>query len=344
VSFDDAVPGATEAPPDAKPLIVQRDRTVLLDLHAPGAEAVRRRLARFAELIKSPDHLHTYKLTPLSLWNAAGSGLCAAEMLDFLDLRSLVRTPKEVRAFVVDVLGRSGRLRLVRREGALVLDMDAEIREQVLAAPKLLDHVAIVDGIVVVDPAKRGEIKKTLVKAGWPVDDLAGFVAGTTLSFRMRESTPGGESFAVRDYQDAAAEAFHAGGSVAGGNGVIVLPCGAGKTVVGIAVMDLSATKTLILTTNTVAVRQWRASCSTRRRSTGRRRRVHRRVKKTVAPVTISTYQMLTWRRAKSDVFEHFELFSQAELGPRRLRRGAPAARAGLPRRRPTCRRAAAWA
>jgi DNA excision repair protein ERCC-3 len=117
-------PQSPAPPSDARPLIVQRDRTVLLDLHAAGADVVRQRLARFAELVKSPDHLHTYRLTPLSLWNAASTGLVAEEMLDFLDAHSLTRTPKEVRAFVADVLSRAGRLRLVRRAGALVLDVD----------------------------------------------------------------------------------------------------------------------------------------------------------------------------------------------------------------------------
>ena len=307
---DDATP-----PVGVKPLIVQRDRTVLLDLHAEGADLVRRRLARFAELVKSPDHLHTYRLTPLSLWNAAGSGLGAEEMLSFLDLYSVVKTPKEVRAFVVDVLGRSGRIRLVRREGALVLDVDAEIREQVLAAPKLLDHVAIVDGIVVVDPAKRGEIKKTLVKAGWPVDDLAGFVSGGALSFRMRTSTRGGSEFEIRDYQDAAAKAVFADGSARGGAGVVVLPCGAGKTVVGIRLMELYQTQTLVLTTNRSAVDQWIRELLERTTLTEDEVGEYTGAVKEIKPVTVSTYQILTHRRSATEGFTHFDLFSRNDWG-----------------------------
>ncbi len=227
----------------------------------------------------------------------------------------MVKTPKEVRAFVVDVLGRSGRIRLVRREGALVLDVDAEIREQVLAAPKLLDHVAIVDGIVVVDPAKRGEIKKTLVKAGWPVDDLAGFVSGGALSFRMRTSTRGGSEFEIRDYQDAAAKAVFADGSARGGAGVVVLPCGAGKTVVGIRLMELYQTQTLVLTTNRSAVDQWIRELLERTTLTEDEVGEYTGAVKEIKPVTVSTYQILTHRRSATEGFTHFDLFSRNDWG-----------------------------
>jgi DNA excision repair protein ERCC-3 len=306
---------APPPPSDAKPLIVQRDRTVLLDLHAPGADLVRRRLARFAELVKSPDHLHTYRLTPLSLWNAAGSGLGAEEMLEFLDRHSLVKTPKEVRAFVVDLLSRSGRVRLVRADGALVLDVDAEIRDQVLAAPKLLEHAALAHGRIVVDPAKRGEIKKALVKAGWPVDDLAGFVSGGALAFRMREVSRGGEAFAVRDYQDGAARAVYADGGARGGAGVVVLPCGAGKTVVGIRLMELYQTQTLVLTTNRSAVDQWIRELLERTTLTEDEVGEYTGAVKEIKPVTVSTYQILTHRRSATEGFTHFDLFSRNDWG-----------------------------
>jgi DNA excision repair protein ERCC-3 len=308
-------PSAPTPPPDAKPLIVQRDRTVLLDLHASGADLVRRRLARFAELVKSPDHLHTYRLTPLSLWNAASAGLSADEMVEFLDRHSLVRTPKEVRAFVVDALSRAGRLRLIKREGLLVLEIDDEIRDAVLSAPKLLDHATIVDGRVIVDPARRGEIKKVLVKAGWPVDDLAGFVQGAALKFAMRSETLSGERFDVRDYQDAAARAVYGDGDVRGGAGVVVLPCGAGKTVVGIRVMELYQTRTLVLTTNRSAVDQWIREL--RERTTLKEGDVgeYTGAVKEIKPVTVSTYQILTHRRSASEAFTHFELFSSNDWG-----------------------------
>lgn len=302
-------------PADARPLIVQRDRTVLLDLHAPGADLVRRRLARFAELVKSPDHLHTYRLTPLSLWNAAGVGMTADEMLSFLDAHATARAPKEVRAFVVDVLSRCGRLRLVRREGALVLDVDPDVRERVLAAPKLLDHVALVGDVVVVDPAKRGEIKKALVKAGWPVDDLAGFEAGEGLAFKTRAVTRSGEPFVVRDYQEAAARAVHLDGSDRGGAGVVVLPCGAGKTVVGIRCMELFQTQTLVLTTNRSAVDQWIRELLERTTLTEDQVGEYTGAVKEIRPVTVSTYQILTHRRSAVDGFTHFDLFSRNNWG-----------------------------
>ncbi len=296
------------------PLIVQRDRTVLLDLHAPGAEECRTHLSRFAELVKSPDHLHTYRLSPLSLWNAAG--IDAAEITAFLDAHSLVRTPKEVRAFVEDVLSRTGRVRLVRRERALVLDVDADLRDTIVALPGVDKHTQVLeDGTILVAPASRGEIKQALVKAGYPVDDLAGYVAGDGLTLSIRPETRGGLAFSVRDYQESAAQVFYQRGTERGGAGVIVLPCGAGKTLVGIRVIDLYQTQTLVLTTNRSAVAQWIRELLDRTTLTADQVGEYTGEVKEIRPITVSTYQILTYRKSATDPFTHFDLFHRNNWG-----------------------------
>jgi DNA excision repair protein ERCC-3 len=302
--------------PAPLPLVVQRDRTVLLDLHAPGAEEVRTRLARFADLVKSPDHLHTYRLTPLSLWNAAGTGMTSEEMLDFLDSHAIVKAPKEVRAFVSEMIERAGRVRLTKRGPDLVLDVDPAFRESVLAAPGLDKHVKIgADGTVVVDPASRGEIKQTLLKAKFPVDDFAGYLAGDRLPLGLRAVTLSGDAFTVRDYQHAAAASFFQDGSERGGSGVVVLPCGAGKTIVGIKVIELYQTHTLVLTTNRSAVAQWIRELKERTTLSPDQIGEYTGEVKEIKPVTVSTYQILTYRKSVEEGFTHFDLFHRNNWG-----------------------------
>jgi len=303
--------------PDVKPLVVQRDRTVLLDLHAPGAEECRRGLARFADLIKSPDHLHTYRITPLSLWNANGAGLDAPTIIGFLDEHSITKAPKEVRHFVEDILSRTGRVRLIRKEGALVLDIDADLRPKVLEAPRVRDFVTeLEDGHLLVAPSHRGEIKQALVKSGFPIDDLAGYTAGDALPFELRkELRSTGEPFEPRDYQRASADAFWCRGTERGGSGVVVLPCGAGKTLVGLCVMELYKTQTLILTSNRTSVAQWIRELVERTTLDASDVGEYTGEMKEIRPVTVSTYQILTWRKSADDPFTHFDLFHRNNWG-----------------------------
>ncbi len=302
---------------DVKPLVVQRDRTVLLDLHAPGAEECRRGLARFADLIKSPDHLHTYRITPLSLWNANGAGLDAPTIIGFLDEHSITKAPKEVRHFVEDILSRTGRVRLIRKEGALVLDIDADLRPKVLEAPRVRDFVTeLEDGHLLVAPSHRGEIKQALVKSGFPIDDLAGYTAGDALPFELRkELRSTGEPFEPRDYQRASADAFWCRGTERGGSGVVVLPCGAGKTLVGLCVMELYKTQTLILTSNRTSVAQWIRELVERTTLDASDVGEYTGEMKEIRPVTVSTYQILTWRKSADDPFTHFDLFHRNNWG-----------------------------
>jgi DNA excision repair protein ERCC-3 len=306
---------------DAKGTPVRaRDGTPLTEEH-PRFAAARDALAAFAELEKSPDYLHTYRITPVSVWNAAALGLTAEQIAATLDEYSCVPVPRQVISDVREWISRYGLLRIEARErdGAKAFELVAREPE---ALREVLSHEAIRKlaqrdpaGRVWIGPLARGSIKQALIKIGYPVDDRGGYVDGDALAIRLRERTRGGLPFALRLYQTRAAEAFYAGGSVAGGSGVVVLPCGAGKTVVGLRVMELVGAKTLILTTNTVAVRQWRDELLDKTSLSDGDVGEYTGDLKQVAPVTITTYQMLTWRRTKDSPFEHFELFSRQNWG-----------------------------
>lgn len=324
------------------PLIVQSDRslmlhTVVAKLDASGrpmkdeqgrpmtvehprfAEA-RDALATFAELEKSPDYLHTYRITPVSVWNACAMGLSPDGIVRILEDLSCVPVPRNVLTEIRGWMERYGLLRIERRS-----DGGAGF-ELVSSSPTALADVLgfqQIRKLLTIDPSgrafltdlDRGTIKQALIKIGYPVDDRGGYVEGDPLAIPLRDTCTSGRPFALRGYQREAARAFYAGGSVLGGNGVVVLPCGAGKTVVAIGVMNLVGTKTLILTTNTVAVRQWRDELLDKTGLAPDQVGEYTGDGKTVAPVTISTYQMLTWRRTKTGEFEHFAIFSKENWG-----------------------------
>ncbi len=323
------------------PLIVQSDRSLILhtvravvdaagrpvkdaqgrpctEEHPRFAEA-RDQLALFAELEKSPDYLHTYRITPISIWNAAAIGMTAQRIEEILEDLSCVPVPRNVLHEIREWIGRYGQLRIERVEG------QGERFELVAGDPRALQDVLGHEAIrklveregerVFLGPLSRGTLKQALIKLGYPVDDRGGYLAGDKLPIELRTTALSGRPFGLRAYQSNAAKAFHAGGSVAGGNGVIVLPCGAGKTVVALAVMNLVGEKTLVLTTNTVAVRQWREELLDKTGLRPDQVGEYTGDEKSVCPVTISTYQMLTWRRSKAGEFEHFRLFSRQNWG-----------------------------
>ncbi len=298
------------------PLIVQRDKSVLLDLHAPGAEEARGRISRFAELVKSPEHLHTYKLSALSLWNAAYGGSSAGQIVSVLEQDSATGVPKEVRAYIEEMIGRAGRVRLLREGDRLRLDADAEIRAKILSSQAVVSLLEPdFHEVLWLKPGVRGLIKQALVRVGFPVEDLAGYESGDHLEFQLRSPDPENRPFAVRDYQERAAQAFYDRGSARGGAGVIVLPCGAGKTVVGIRSMHLYQVLTLVLTTNRSAVSQWKRELLARTTLRDDQIAEYTSEDKTIRPVTITTYQMLTWRKSDTDELIHFELFRRANWG-----------------------------
>lgn len=302
------------------PLIVQSDRTLLLEVAHPAFEQVRDELSRFAELVKSPEHIHTFRISPLSLWNASASGVSSEEMAATLERWSKYPVPQNLIQEIQDHGTRYGKLRLVRKGERLALEMDDrglfwELEHQKSLFGLLDEPYPDQRGIYLKD-GSRGEVKLQLIRLGHPVQDLAGFKAGDPLSFGLRDHLLGsGRPFGLRAYQKAAVDVFHAGGGPEGGAGVLVLPCGAGKTVIGIGCMARLQTHTLVLTTNVTAVKQWKQELLDKTGLTEDQIGLYTGDTKEIKPVTIATYQILTYRKSKEGPFEHFKLFEAANWG-----------------------------
>jgi len=307
-------------PHDEPPLIVQADGAVLLETQHPQYELARDRLQRFAELEKSPEYVHFYRLTPISIWNAAALGERADDVLPWLQDNARFPIAREVTDRIGEWFRRYGLLRLERAsspgedEEQLVLRCeDRELLSELCEQPALAEVVNVDRrGNCLVDAAQRGVVKQALVRLGYPVDDRGGYRTGEELAFALADDST---EFALRDYQRDAASAFHQGGSDQGGCGVVVLPCGAGKTVVGIAAMHLLQTNTLVLTTNTVAVRQWVREILDKTHLTEDQVGEYTGENKQIRPVTVATYQILTHRKARLDAFTHLDLFDKGGFG-----------------------------
>lgn len=300
------------------PLIVQSDLTVLVEVDSPGYVEGRDALARFAELVKSPEHVHTYRITPLSIWNARAAGVTWEWIRGKLRGLSKYEVPRHVETEIAEFAARYGKLTLTRDQRGLVLTISAAS-----LAEELVRHQTVASLLgqrlgseeFRVDPAERGRLKQALIKVGYPVEDLAGYVAGEPLEITLRDEARGGLSFRLRDYQREAAEIFHAAGTARGGSAVIVLPCGAGKTIVGLACMALLRTSTVILTTSVTAARQWIAELIDKTTLPEEAIGEYSGHRKDIRPVTIATYNILTWRTDKNGRFEHLELFDEREWG-----------------------------
>lgn len=300
------------------PLIVQGDRSVLVEVDNPRYAEARDALAPFAELEKSPEHVHTYRLTPLSLWNAAAAGITAAAMLDVLSRYSKFPLPGNLAADLAELVGRYGRVRLERDGDHLRLACpDRPLLEELARQPKVRDYLGerLDPHSFRVEPAHRGVIKQGLIAVGYPAEDLAGYTEGAALEIHLRDLARSGLPFHVRDYQRQAADVFYAGGDVRGGSGVIVLPCGAGKTIVGIAAMALMQRSTLVLTTSITAVKQWHREILDKTDLAADQVAEYTGESKNIAPVTLATYQILTHRPDKKEDFPHFKLFDQRDWG-----------------------------
>ncbi len=277
----------------------------------------------FAELEKSPERIHVYRLTPLSLWNAAAGGLKADEIVAILTDLSRYPIPLAVRKEIQDMVSRFGLLKLERESsGALLLSScDPLVLEEIRALKHLKDYFLPVDrrpiddGKLGVRPEYRGQVKLALMKLGYPVDDLAGYHAGRPFPISLRSELPDGRSFALRDYQREAVAAFHAGGKASGGCGVVVLPCGAGKTIVGIGAMAAVGEECLVLSTNITALRQWRRELLEKTQLRPEEIGEYSSEAKEIRPVTLTTYQILTHRRTRTEGFRHFQLFSDHSWG-----------------------------
>jgi DNA excision repair protein ERCC-3 len=302
------------------PLIAQGDRTVLLEVHSPRYQEARDALCRFAELEKSPEHVHTYRISALSLWNAAAAGHGPDEVVATLAELGKYPLPEHVATEIRDTMARHGRLRLVRDgEGDdLVLESDSELLlRQVRADRRLTDFLGSSRSLSAVSVPRehRGHVKRALTRIGYPVEDLVGYREGAPLRLAVRPTTLEGKPFALRPYQEEAADVFWQGGSASGGHGVVALPCGAGKTVVGIAVMQRVAQSCLVLVTNVTAARQWVRELLDKTTLTPADVGEYSGERKDIRPVTIATYQILTWRKARTGAFPHFALFDAQPWG-----------------------------
>ncbi|WP_438358824.1 DNA repair helicase XPB [Corynebacterium phoceense] len=289
------------------PLIVQSDKTVLLEVDHELADAARAALAPFAELERAPEHIHTYRITPLALWNARAAGFDAEQVVDVLETYSRFPVPQALLIDVAETMSRYGRVRIQAHPAhGLILESDEPAILVELERHKKVGGMlgARIDGnTIAVPPSERGRLKQELLKVAWPAEDLAGYVDGESHPIALTE-----DDWHLRDYQQYAADSFWAGGS-----GVVVLPCGAGKTVVGAAAMSKAQATTLILVTNTVAGRQWRDELLRRTTLTENEIGEYSGEKKEIKPVTIATYQVVT-RKTKGE-YRALELFDSRDWG-----------------------------
>ena len=289
------------------PLIVQSDKTLLLDIDHPLSTECRRAIAPFAELERSPEHIHTYRLTNLGLWNARAAGHDAELVIDTLIKYSRYAVPHSLLVDVAETMSRYGRLRLEADpvHGLILITTDVGVLEEVIRAKKIapLLGVRIDPETIVVHPSQRGAIKQSLLRLGWPAEDFAGYVDGQAHEISLKQN-----DWKIRPYQELAAEGFWHGGS-----GVVVLPCGAGKTIVGAAAMAHAKATTLILVTNTVAARQWRDELLRRTTLNVDEIGEYSGAKKEIRPVTIATYQVMT--KKKNGVYSHLDLFDTHDWG-----------------------------
>jgi DNA excision repair protein ERCC-3 len=300
------------------PIVVQSDQTVLLEVDNPRYAEARDGLASFAELVKSPEHFHTYRISPLSLWNAAAAGISSAEMVAILEKFSKYDVPDNVRREISEYVSRYGRIQLIKRHEELILtSKDEALMAQIWHArdAKRFLQTKLNSREFVVVPHTRGHIKQALTHLGFPVEDLAGYVDGDPLKFEMRFKSLSSKDFGLRAYQADSVDAFHAGGGVKGGSGIIVLPCGAGKTIVGIAAMARLQTHTLILVTSITSARQWIREILDKTTLTEEQVGEYSGEVKEAKPVTIATYNIMTYRKRKTTEFPHFELFTKRNFG-----------------------------
>lgn len=302
----------------SNPLIVQSDRSILLEVDHPLHAEARDALAQFAELEKSPEHIHTYRLSPLSLWNAASGGMNAQEILELLTRYSKYDIPINVAVDIREYVSRYGRVKLIREGDALLLTSNdaaliAEILHHKRTQPYLLRQLS--SHTIQVDASRRGHIKQALIHIGFPAEDLAGYTEGSPLPLKLRSKTLQRKDFGPRQYQYAASAAYYAGGAPSGGSGVVVLPCGAGKTIVGLVTMADIQRATLILTPNTIAVRQWIQEIIDKTDIPPEMVGEYTGERKNICPITVSTYQILTYRRSEEEDFPHFALFTSYDWG-----------------------------
>ena len=305
----------------ANPVIVQGDGKVLLETKHPKFDVARDFLARFAELESSPDLLHTYRISPLSLWNAASSGMTREEIVDQLRGLSKFDIPKEVLTHIDETISRFGLIQLHlhpdgNRSWLRVTFATAYI-EKLIKQTGPGKETMVPDGkrYWKVHAGMRGIFKQRMLLENWPVQDLAGFTDGDPVAFDLRDTMLGGGAFKPRDYQFEAVEKWYRDGHPAGGHGVVVLPCGAGKTIVALTAMTKVSQHTLVVCNNETAVRQWVRECLDKTTIREDQIGIYSGSSKQIRPITVATYQVLTWRRSKEHDYEHMHLFRDHNWG-----------------------------
>ncbi|CAM2821745.1 DNA repair helicase XPB [Paenibacillus sediminis] len=301
--------------------IVQRDFTVLLDTSHPGFEEARQQLSCFAELIKSLSTFYTYRMTRISLWNAAATGWSASDIVNTLQQLSKWDVPQKLIQDIEQLVLRYGKLLLVpddSDEHIIHLECtDDKLLQEIISYPSLSIYWEVDDSAarIKVVSSMRGHLKQELMRLGYPVIDLVGYHLGKPLHFGLAKQLPDGSDFRLRSYQQDAIRAFEGSQTAAGGSGVLVLPCGAGKTVIGIGIMERFQCETLILTSNSTSVKQWINEIVSTTSLSASDIGEYSGLKKEVKPITVATYQILTHRKSKDDPFEHMKLFDERDWG-----------------------------
>lgn len=300
------------------PLMIQSDMTVLFEVDHPAYAEIRDVLSDFAELEKSPEHVHTYRMTPLSLWNAASAGRTIDQIIQLFHKYSKFDIAPNVIQEIRAQFDRFGILRLEKEDDRLYLiSRDPAVLQDVFRFKSMKPFVREwpADDRVEVEARDRGRLKQELIRIGYPVQDLAGYTSGAPLDFSLRETTLKGQPFSLREYQKQAVDSFYAEGSSRGGSGVLVLPCGAGKTVIGIAAASEIGAETLILTSSVTAARQWISEILDKTSITSDQIGEYSGKHKEIRPITVATYQIVSHRKSKEDTFTHLALFEQRDWG-----------------------------
>lgn len=300
------------------PIIVQSDRTLLVEVNSPKYTEVRDQLARFAELIRSPEHIHTYQITPLSLWNAASTGLHTEEIIESLTSYARYPVPDLILRDIQAQMDRYGQIRLLPGDPDLVLEFrDIQFTRELVADKRIQKFLRPhpKENCFSIPILYRGEIKQALIRMGYPVEDRAGYSEGEQMDIAFRTTTREGASFALRDYQQEAIDIFYAGGGPEGGHGVVVLPCGAGKTVIGMGAMVTAQTNTLILVNNITACRQWIREILDKTDIDEEQIGEYSGDRKEIKPITVATYQILTHRPSRTEDFTHLHVFQARNWG-----------------------------
>lgn len=301
-----------------KPLILQSDFSLLLDVHNPLFDEARGRLSAFAELEKSPEHIHTYRMSPLSLWNAASAGLTSESILETLSLYSRFPVPPSVRTYIESTVSKFGKIVLIDGgEGKIEIQIEDErVRREILSQKTIIRLIAEENGKLFVPLLNRGFLKQALIDIGYPTEDKAPLVDGEPLELSLRTPTAAsGKPFRIRDYQADAVKAFYRPNTPGTGYGVVVLPCGSGKTVVGIGVLNELQCAALILTTNISAVRQWKEELLDKTTLSADQIGEYSGETKEIKDITVATYQILTWRGGSGEEFPHFSVFMKRNWG-----------------------------